>query len=74
MYPLDAYLSSSRNHCGLSRAFTAGASRCIEPDGVGASAVSDFLSQQGPAPICHKVQGCLVRERPTFIIDNTNRL
>ena len=46
MYPLDAYLSSSRNGCrGLSRAFTAGASRCIEPDGVGASAVGLLVQQ-----------------------------
>ena len=37
--------SSSRNGCrGLSRAFTAGASRCIEPDGASAPRLSDLLS------------------------------
>jgi len=41
LYPLRVgciSLFQARNGCrGLSRAFTAGASRCIEPDGVGVS-------------------------------------
>ena len=47
MYPLDAYLFKLAQWLPrpLARAFTAGASRCIEPDGVGASAVGPLVQQ-----------------------------